>query len=242
MWCICYECTEMVFSMKASLNMLELFAYTQRQLDTFFPDNASNYKCVPKITDHSNSIEEEVHDRMRYCFSHVRDRAYSIDGRTVCFNHLHSDQYAVYLYFLANSLWKSDAEKDLCDKLLVLNRILHGFFLSYKCRMPDIFLLGHPVGTVIGNAAYSDYLYVLQNVTIETRAEDAPPLGKGLLLCSGAKIIGSGKIGDNVSVGVDGVIYKRDIPSNTIVIRDSGGVITYKENNTNNIETYFRVF
>ncbi len=40
--------------------------------------------------------------------------------------------------------------------------------MTYKCKLPKIFVFYHAVGSVIGNADYSDYLVVFQNVTINT--------------------------------------------------------------------------
>ena len=42
---------------------------------------------------------------------------------------------------------------------------------SYKNNLPDIFVFMHHVGTVLGNANYSDYLVALHNVTVNTALE-----------------------------------------------------------------------
>lgn len=109
------------------------------------------------------------------------------------FSHLHMDQYATFLYFVSNTLYKSydkDA-KIVCDKLLNLNRLLNGFFLSYKCPMPEVFVLAHPVGSVTGNALYSNGLYISQNVTINTHTDSNGNLdlkiGKGCFLGGGSE-------------------------------------------------------
>lgn len=90
--------------------------------------------------------------------------------------------------------------------------------------MPDIFLFDHPVGTVLGNASYSDYAYFSQNVTINTQpsaTESATPLiGKFLFMSAGAKIIGEEPIGNDVTLGVDAVVYHRRIPDGTIFFKD----------------------
>ena len=49
-----------------------------------------------------------------------------------------------------------------------LIRYISGMFVSYKCNLPDIFIFYHAVGSVIGNAEYSDFLVIFQNVTINT--------------------------------------------------------------------------
>ena len=96
------------------------------------------------------------------CFKYINIPAYSDNKGQTFFSYLHSDQYAHFLYYLSNSLWKISQNKPICDKLIYLNKALNGFFYSYKGSLPDIFFLGHPVGSVLGNANYSDFLVVFQ--------------------------------------------------------------------------------
>ena len=95
--------------------------------------------------------------------------------------------------------------------------------------MPDIFFLTHPVGTVLGNADYSDFLVVSQNVVVNIGVsivgESRPKLGKGLYLVAGAKIIGNETIGNRVSVGVDAVIYNQVVSDDRIIEPTTDGTI-----------------
>ena len=131
----------------------------------------------------------------------------------------------------------------ICDKLIYLNKILNGFFYSYKCELPDIFFFNHPVGSIIGNAAYSDFLVVSQNVTINTGSgelgEPSPSIGKFVFLAAGAKIIGDFPIGDHVAIGVDAMVYKKRIPSNSIVYRDETGEIIVRPYVKDIAQTFF---
>ena len=120
-----------------------------------------------------------------------------------------------------------------CNKLIFLNKALNGYFFSYKYRLPDVFLFAHPVGSIIGNAGYSDFLVISQNVTINTGTEqgpdDLPKLGKGLFLGAGAKIIGRKPIGDRVSVGVDAIVYDQAVPDDKVVERAPSGEIVVRD-------------
>lgn len=166
-------------------------------------------------------------ERLEFCFKHIVVPGYNKNNMPY-FYHLHSDQYCTFLYYLANSLWKLSGNKPLCDKLILLNRSLHGIWISYKGELPAVFLLSHPLGSVLGNASYSDFLVVAQNVTVNTASDAAgnkkPVLGKGLYLSVGAKIIGDQPIGDRVTIGVDTCVYKREIPADHIVYRDENGI------------------
>ena len=213
--------------MKLSLPKKELQEYTIRQLESYFPDNN-------KINGHDIDIAfEEALERTENCFRYINNIAYSDNHGSVFFSHLHSDQYAQFLYFWANSLWKLSENKPMCDKLIYLNKTLHGFFISYKGKLPDIFFLTHPVGSVIGNACYSDFLVIGQNVTINTGenpdGEIVPKLGQGLYMAAGAKIIGNEAIGNRVSIGVDAFVYGQPIPDDSIVLRDLDGSIQIKK-------------
>ncbi|MCR5214370.1 MAG: hypothetical protein K6E10_08120 [Eubacterium sp.] len=226
--------------MNISISQSDLKEYLGKQLDTFFPDG---YHMSGKDIDTAFSLGLE---RLEKCFKCITFPAYSDENGNTFFSHLHADQYAQFLYFFSNSLWDISQNKAICDKVLNLNRLLNGFFLSYKCNMPDYFFLGHPVGSIIGNAVYSDYLVVFQNVTINTdQKEDgspAPEIGKGVFLGAGAKIIGNKRIGDRVSISVDAMVYDMEIPDDSVVIRDESGKILVKDRKkkTCMAQNYFR--
>lgn len=217
-------------NMVTTLSTDELKGYLARQLEIFFPDGTTDKYFKGSDVDFALQLALE---RLENCFKHINYKGYSDDNGQTYFSHLHSDQYSHFLYYFMNSLWEESANKVICDKVLLLNKFLNNIFVSYKCKLPDIFLIDHPIGTVLGNAEYSDYLCVLQNVTVNTgESADgslAPKLGKGLFLCAGAKIIGNETIGDRVTLGVDAVVYKRAIGNDKLVIRDAEGKIRIKD-------------
>ena len=213
--------------MQISLSRDMLKQYVGWQLEHYFPD---------KYTFGGDDIDQAFElalNRTEYCFSYINNLAYSDGKGQTYFSHLHSDQYAQFLYYLSNSLWKISENKPICDKIIYLNKALNGFFYSYKGKLPDIFFLTHPVGTVLGNADYSDFLVVSQNVTVNTGVSIAgelrPRLGKGLYLAAGAQIIGNKTIGNRVSVGVDAVIYNQMVSDDKVVERTTDGTIWIRE-------------
>lgn len=184
-------------------------------------------------------------ERVEYCFSCIKLKGYQKEGQAY-FYHLHSDQYSQFLYYLANSIWTLQGDSSVCDKLILLKRSLHGIWFSYKGSLPDVFLLCHPVGTVLGNAVYSDYMVVLQNVTVNTGAEKdgevvPPHLGKGLFLSAGAKIIGREPIGDYVTIGVDTCVHDKKLENNTLIYRASDGRVVEKANHDPVAQKYFNI-
>lgn len=223
-----------------SLHRNELKEYLSKQLEFYFPDK---YKFKGKDID---CAFELALDRLENCFKYISFPAYSNEFGQTYFSHLHADQYASFLYFMANTLWEEYENKALCDKIIYLNRTLNNFYCSYKGKLPDIFFLGHPMGTILGNASYSNYLVVFQNVTVNTSTKEdgsiAPVLGEGVFLGTGAKIIGNEAIGNRVSIGVDAVVYKQKIPDDMVVIREKQrSLVKKREKECCMAQNYFRV-
>lgn len=214
--------------MKLSLDKKQLMNYVRRQLDFYMPDD---YQVSDEIM--KNSLEAAL-ERCENCFRHILLPGYR-EGKEAVFSHLHADQYATFLYFLGNTIWNTYQEKQLCDKLLNLNRILNGFFLSYKCPMPNVFILGHPIGSIIGNALYSDGLVVSQNVTVNTHTNEKGEIdlkiGRECFLGAGATIIGNGTIGDRVSIGVNALIYNHAIEDDSVCMNDKNELIIRQRKN-----------
>lgn len=227
--------------MQLSLSSNELKDYMKKQLLTFFPDG---YAMEGKDVDIAFALGLE---RLENCFKYITFPAYSSEDGQTFFSHLHADQYAQFLYYFSNSLWETSQNKPICDKLMYLNRALNNFFFSYKGKLPDIFFLGHPVGTILGNAVYNDFLVVFQNVTVNTsedvNGQPAPIIGKGVFLGAGAKIIGNKPIGNRVSISVDAVVYNQEIPDDRVVLKNSMGEVIVQDRRKSQCmaQNYFRV-
>ena len=52
-------------------------------------------------------------------------------------------------------------------------------------------------------------------------ARGVPEIGNNVYIASGAKVFGKIKIGDNVKIGANAVVY-RDIPANSVVVLKPG--------------------
>lgn len=207
--------------MKLSLPVDDFKTYVANQLNHFYPDN---YKVQFESKD---LIFEHALMRTEYCLKDVTLPAYRENGIPYL-NHLYSDQYAVFLWFLSNSVWKQTENKQLANKLFYLNKSLHGFSCLYDTELPDIFLLLHTVGTVLGKAQYNNYFVAGQGSTIGAQNGEYPQLGRGVSVLPYSSIIGKCTIGDRVSVGINASVYQRDIPPGSIVFRADNGSNGYK--------------
>lgn len=208
--------------MRTSLSPDDLLSYNVAQCRTFFPDSQDCFSGtrVRRAFDDALLRTEE-------CFRHITLRGFS-EGGEALFSHLHSDQYSQFLYLFSNSLWKVAENDSYARRLLCLNRALSGLFVSYKCPLPEHFLFGHAVGSVIGNAGYSDCCVFFQNITVNTGADGStrplPEIGRGLFMAAGSSIIGTQQIGDRVSIGVGACVYGTPVPDDAVAIQESGAL------------------
>ncbi|MCF8067747.1 MAG: hypothetical protein K9L30_04085 [Desulfobacterales bacterium] len=198
--------------MKLSLSTSNLCDYIINQLNHIFPD----HKPVSK-NDLYNPLNQSL-ERVEFCFSKIKSSYFNNNGSTF-FNHLHSDQYAMFLYFLSNSAYELECKESLCEKLFYLNKCLHGIDCFYTTTLPSIFLFIHPIGTIIGSKSiYSDYFVVTQNCTIGDNYDGRYPTFKqGVILYAGASVIGDCIIGNNVALSANSYTFKTNIPNNSMI-------------------------
>jgi len=152
--------------------------------------------------------------RLEHCFSKVNN-CYFFDGEKVVFDHLHGDQYAMWLYLLSNQLFLDKAPLPWCKKLFLLNKSLHGCDIFYEVNLPSVFLLVHPLGTVLGRGQYSDYFIAYQRCGIGSNHDIYPRLGQHVTLRPGSAVLGNSEIGDNVTLAAESLVLDRNIDANT---------------------------
>lgn len=198
-------------TMELSLKKEDLARYVTDQLNLFFPD--AN-RIQPGII---GGYTTAVLDDLDYCFSHVNDK-YFRDGDKTRFNHLNSDQYAMFLYRLSNILYKETGDANVSTKLFLLNKCLHGIDLFYEVDMPRIFLINHPIGTILGRGKYADFFIAHQNCNIGSNKDKFPRMGKYVSLHPGAAILGDCHIGENCKISAGSVVMDMDLDNNSVYI------------------------
>ncbi len=200
--------------MITNLDSQLLKSYVCHQLNNIFPD--SNLEHNLSMLD--PKYMRIALERLERCFSAIKLKYYHQEG-TAYFDHLNSDHYAMFLYLLANTVYKNHGPKELCTKLFYLNKVLHGVDAFYSINLPEIFLFVHPVGTILGNAVYDDYFIVYQNCTIGANQQGIYPVfSKGTVLYSKASVIGNCVIGSNVVFGANSLLIDTNIESNKLVV------------------------
>ena len=197
--------------MQTTLPRPDLEAYVLRLLANHLPDGYVRLEGVP-----SQAFARAL-DRVEHCFTHIHRKYYN-DGTTLRLDHLNNDHMATLLYFFANTVWRDGGDIALPTRLFYLNKILHGIDLFYSVALPDIFMLVHPVGTVLGNARYQDYFVVYQNCTVGAVTTVYPSFGLGTILYSRSSVLGDCKLGDDVVMAANATIIDSNVPSATVVI------------------------
>ena len=212
-----------------TLSKTDFSTYIARQLGHFFPDET----VAPAALEPAVG---EALDRMGYCLARLRGK-YFEQGR---FDHLHTDQYAMFLYFVGRALFVRRDDPTLAAKLYALNKALHSLDAFYEVELPDVFLFSHPLGTILGRARYSNYFVVYQHCTVGSNLDGTyPTLGEGVAMYGGSAIIGDCTIGANTALSYGTVIMEENVPGNSVVFGRSPSLIV-KPSRRNVIEDRFK--
>lgn len=168
--------------------------------------------------------QDTVLERLENCFKYCGNKYYYADQNTK-FSPFHSVQYSIYLYYLANSIYRIDGANDTSAQLYYLNKVLNCVDWYYEIHLPDVFCAEHPLSSVMGRADYSDKLFFYQGCTVGGNNFHYPSLGENVIMYSNTTIIGKSRIGNNVIVSSGCIIKDAIIPSNCIVFGQSPNLI-----------------
>lgn len=197
--------------LRASLSASGLARLAAEQANAFFPDGD------PIKADSLEQAVPRALERLEHCFAAV-DNKYFFDGEAALFSHLHGDQYAMWLYLLANELFRQGAPASVCAKLFLLNKALHGCDIYYEVELPSIFLLVHPLATVLGRGSYSDYFVSYQRCGVGSNHDAYPMFGKHVTLRPGSAVLGACRIGEYCQIAAESLVIDRDLPDHSLYI------------------------
>jgi serine O-acetyltransferase len=214
--------------MLKDINRAGLLDYLETQLNNFYPDGRSVRPLIDQYLD-------EALTRVLRCINGV------VIWDENVFNYLHSSQYTLFLYYLANSIWRHSADRDgVCTKLFLLNKALNGIDCFYEIEMPDIFFIGHSVGIVLAKAQYSNYLVLYQNSTVGKNHGVAPVIGSGVVLYPNTAIIGRCRIGSGTVLSQGTSVINADTPENKTVFNSADAKLTFRPTKRNILNDIFR--
>lgn len=165
----------------------------------------------------------EVLIKLKYLLSHVNNAYARTENGEIYFSPYQSCQYAIFLYLLANTLYKIDAHRYhfLSDKLYILNKMLNSVELYYQIELPEIFYLEHPLGSVMGRAKFANFFYFLQGCTVGHNKGCYPSLDHHCVMYANSSIFGNCHIGHHVILAANTTIIDEDIPPWSLVFGSS---------------------
>ncbi len=110
-----------------------------------------------------------------------------------------------------------------------ISRTLTGIEIHPGARIGRRFFIDHGMGVVIGETAeIGDGVLLYQGVTLGGTGKDTgkrhPTIGNGVVIGTGAKILGNIRIGDFVKVGAGSVVV-RPVPDHSTVVGVPGRVV-----------------
>jgi serine O-acetyltransferase len=208
----------------------ELVEYVSGQLRHFFPDK------------HDNLVKSSIGRSIDTAIERMRPSVkLSRMWPQNKFYYLHSNQYAVFLYYLANSVWREQKDAEVASKIYSLNKALNGLEIFYEIEMPAIFCITHSPGIVLSRADYSDFLVLYQNSTVgRVHPEELPKFEKGVVLYPNSAVIGKCHIKANSFIAQGQSVIDADTPGNCVVFNNAGQLV-FKEPKFDIMNYFFRM-
>lgn len=111
-------------------------------------------------------------------------------------------------------------------------RFLTGIEIHPGAKIGKGFFIDHGMGVVIGETAeVGDNVTLYQGVTLGGTGKETgkrhPTIGNNVFIGSGAKILGSIKVGDNVKIGAGSVVTK-PVPADSTVVGVPGTIVRHR--------------
>lgn len=206
----------------------QLSAYVQTQIRQMFPlPGEPNLGVIDACLD-------AALQRLGCCIDQVRL------WRPGEFDVLHSTQYAIFLYYLSNTIWRAEGPGAACTQLFLLNKALNGIDCFYEIDLPEVFFIGHTVGIVLAKASYGNHLVLYQSSTVGKNHGAAPVIEDGVILYPHTAVIGNCRIGARSVIAQGVSVVSQDIPKGHMVFPGSGRELIMKPLQRPLLSDFFR--
>jgi serine O-acetyltransferase len=130
---------------------------------------------------------------------------------------LNKGYVALQAWRVANWLWRRD-RTDLALLLQSASSEQLQVSIHPSASIGTSVFLDHATGIIVGaSVSIADAVTIMQNVTVGRNGGRAPTIGRGVLLSTGATILGDLNVGDYAKVGA-GSVVTRDVPAGCTAI------------------------
>ncbi|MCX7970303.1 MAG: serine O-acetyltransferase, partial [Negativicutes bacterium] len=136
--------------------------------------------------------------------------------------------HAIWLHRIAHRLWRARLRL-LAHAVASFARWLTGIEIHPGAKIGAGLFIDHGSGVVIGETAeIGDNVTLYQGVTLggtgKEKGKRHPTIGNNVVVSSGAKVLGSFRVGDNSKIGAGSVVL-REVPPNSTVVGVPGRVV-----------------
>ena len=140
----------------------------------------------------------------------------------------YSGLHAIWMHRLAHWMYKKKWFL-LARMLSQFNRFLTGIEIHPGAKIGKGLFIDHGMGVVIGETCeIGDNVTIYQGVTLggtgKEKGKRHPTMEDNVLIASGAKVLGSMRIGRNSKIGAGSVVL-REVPPNSTVVGVPGRVV-----------------
>ncbi|CUH97735.1 Serine acetyltransferase [Propionispora sp. 2/2-37] len=145
----------------------------------------------------------------------------------LCYPGLH----AIWLHRISHYLYKKGMV--LLPRLISnIARFLTGIEIHPGATIGKGLFIDHGTGVVIGETAeLGDNVTLYQGVTLggtgKEKGKRHPTIGDNVVVATGAKVLGSFKVGDNSKIGAGSVVL-REVPPNSTVVGIPGKIVWHE--------------
>ena len=158
------------------------------------------------------------------------------------FNVLQSSQHTIFLYFLANTIWRRSGDTAAATRLFLINKAFNGIDLFYEIAMPEVFYIGHSVGIVLAKAAYGNFLVLYQGSTVGRHKDQIPVIGDRVVLYPHTAVVGRAVVEDDCVLSQGTRVINRRVPKGSMVFAgDKAGELTLRPRPDDLLQEYFRL-
>jgi serine O-acetyltransferase len=142
----------------------------------------------------------------------------------LCYPGFHAVVFHRFTHWLYGAKWYT-----LARFISQVARSLTGIEIHPGATIGRRFFIDHGMGVVIGETSeIGDDVLIFQGVTLGGTGKEAgkrhPTLGNGVVIGSGAKVLGNIHLGDYVKVGAGSVVV-RSVPAHSTVVGIPGRVV-----------------